>query len=79
MAAFALSEMIARKSVCVDGFNLSYRALKRTNFKWLNPVEWRLVVAAVSTDRGFDGNRWSYVVNFCSFPWSLARKPCRSA
>lgn len=28
-----------RTSVYVDGFNLYYGALKRTNFKWLNPVE----------------------------------------
>ena len=28
-----------RTSVYVDGFNLYYGALKRTNCKWLNPVE----------------------------------------
>lgn len=43
------------------------------------PLSGRLVAAAVSTDRVFDGNRWSHIVNFCSFPWSLTRKLCRSA
>ena len=38
-AAFALWGRVVRIWGYVDGFNLYYGAVKRTPYKWLNPVE----------------------------------------